>query len=90
MEHLRLLFLLVQQQYAEKGAFADLHAGQGNTFAVYWHLSSIIVFLSFSGVCICGSDGHGVVGMLAGEIRQLVGSFAVWPRAASGSSQRMK
>ena len=42
------LFLFVQQQYAEKGAFADLHAGLGarrlgNMLVGCWHLSPIIV-----------------------------------------------
>ena len=41
------------------------------------------VFSQFSGTCIRGSDGHCVAGKFAGEIRQLVESFAVWTSAAA-------
>ena len=57
----------------QRDTHADLHAGRGGA-SVGKHVGCRLAFhsrhsfLSFSGVCVCGSDGHGVVGELAGAM----------------------
>ena len=79
------LFFRVRQR---KTRVAGLHAGRGarrvgNVLIVGVRVTVFSHFSQFSGVCICGSEGHGVAGESAGEIRQLVQSFAVWICAAA-------
>ena len=49
---------------------------------VWWHEIHQF-FASVSGMWVCGSDGHGVVGECVGEIHQLVESFVVWSCAVA-------